>query len=838
MKRFLIISFLAIAMLYIVFAYFKPTKAGYALDVIASNSQDMPPLAMEALQNAVAEYTGQPPKNHVFQLTALMWHDSWGIAKLSMEPIHEVHDLSAIRSVLLVEINGKWEASFDDQPYTQQLLVHIPDEELSAQEKVNLFPKSTVLLTTQQHFNYKFPWHSGEIWTMTGSRGGVWWHGDKYSPAPIPLNHALDFDIVGSVNTDVLASASGVAVIDCIDNAQALIVVTTDGTNNEKTGYLHLDVNTIGSPNSYPRYVSQGDVLGQMKEVNDGAEFESPCGVIYGTHLHFYAPTKPFVMDGETFDNGNLPAGKRLFSSQEVSENPNHSDYPFPPEGHFPDVPSSNIFFSYIETLYHIGAIRGYSDGNFYPNEDITRGAISKIIILAMGEEYREDEPLPSPFSDVPSSHVFYPYIMRMKDLGITSGYSDGTFRPEEPLTRSALAKFLTIAHDGEEPFYNDCVQPFPDVSCDNVFYPYIRRLKEIFDEEGVSLGYSDNTFRPDENITRSGASKLSVVALGWVPLFPDVPYYHTFFKYIQGIGQREITSGYSDGTFRPEETTSRGAVAKFIVRGLGFEPTANDYPIPTFPDVPSTHVFYADIEFLAEYGVINGYSDGTFRPDEALTRGAIAKMIVRALDNVWNIRCSYNQDPSFTDVSVNHIFYQDIQCLKELEITDGFSDGTFRPDSEITRGATAKFIYIGFVQLAPYIPQELMDGVNNLRETAPSYKPWDRFILPATDEDWIRYDISSSALAQDVVTGYLISVRNTGANILPEICIYDSVGNQHSCHIGRGDTQIFWSPQTSGTYYFRLTNSNVSAVDGVHMFLVVEEVTFTDTIYLPLIQR
>jgi hypothetical protein len=800
---------------------------GYSIEIPLHHTLSMP--AQEALQKTVSSWQGNAPYENTFYVTSVMWHETWAIVYVSLQSTH-FHDMEDLVGVLLVQTDNGWQGEFLENALT--LSHHIPSHELSDSNKQILFSPA-VPNAAQQYFAYKFPWHSGQAWKLTRSAPG--WHGD-FPPSPIPVDHALDFDIVGENNADIISAAPGLAEITCNDSSQVMIVVTTQGTSNEKLGYLHLDPNSF-DVNDYPKEVEQGEYLGRMKEVE--GEFVSPCGTIQGTHLHFFLPTKPFVMDGETFDSVSVPAGKELYSSQDVSDPSSGSDYPFPPNGHFPDVGANHAFFNYIETLYYIGAVNGYSDGTFRPDENITRGAVSKMIILAMGEEYREDEELPEPFSDVPPSHTFYPHIMRMKDLGITSGFSDGTFRPDIPLTRGALAKFIVIAHDGEEPSYNDCVQIFPDVACDYTFYSHIRRLKEIFDNANESLGYSDGTFRPDDNISRGGASKLIVVGLDWKPMFSDVQYFHGFFPYIQGIGKRGIASGFSDNTFRPETELTRGALAKFIVRGLGHTPQASDYPIPTFSDVTASHAFYAEIEFLARANVIHGFSDGTFRPDIAVTRGATAKMVVNALANIWDIQCQYTQPPQFSDVPTTYIFYREIQCLKELEITSGFSDGTFRPDNNITRGEAAKFIYIGFVQLAPNVPQEALNTANNQQTTAPFYTNGERFVLSKGDTDWVKFD-ATARRGGSSLTGYWITSVNPGINLNIELCLFD--GNTmitcQSTNPITGKTNLLWIPTASGTYHVRMVNTNSNTSEGIFTNLVIKEVALTNNAYLPVLRR
>src|SRR5206468_82411 len=112
-----------------------------------------------------------------------------------------------------------------------------------------------------------------------------------------------------------------------------------------------------------------------------------------------------------------------------------------PPQPTFADVPTSNAFYSYIETAYSHNIISGYACGNpgepcpglyFRPGALVTRAQLCKIIVLAEGWTIYTP-PTPT-FQDVAMSDPFYRYIETAYQHGIISGYSCGTncleFRP------------------------------------------------------------------------------------------------------------------------------------------------------------------------------------------------------------------------------------------------------------------------------------------------------------------------------------------------------------------------------------------------------------------------
>lgn len=87
------------------------------------------------------------------------------------------------------------------------------------------------------------------------------------------------------------------------------------------------------------------------------------------------------------------------------------------------------------------------------------------------------------------------------------------------------------------------------------------------------------------------------------------------------------IIKGYPDGTFKPDQKVTRGHMATFIARA---------YPLPagnqTFKDVPKGHTAYEAVKQLAKAGITTGYTDGTFKPQTNLSKAHLATFMARAI--------------------------------------------------------------------------------------------------------------------------------------------------------------------------------------------------------------
>jgi hypothetical protein len=168
-------------------------------------------------------------------------------------------------------------------------------------------------------------------------------------------------------------------------------------------------------------------------------------------------------------------------------------------------------------------------------------------------------------FRDVNSSDYFYEHVYDLRDAQALGGYADGTFRPYNQATRAQLVKIVVLAF--HIPLYSGSAQQFSDVPRDHPFYQHIMTAWE----RNIITGYADGTFRPYNNVTRGQISKISVesaridMITPSTPSFSDVPTDHTFYRHIETAYAHGILSGYADGTFKPEADATRGQIAKIV---------------------------------------------------------------------------------------------------------------------------------------------------------------------------------------------------------------------------------------------------------------------------------
>jgi hypothetical protein len=152
-----------------------------------------------------------------------------------------------------------------------------------------------------------------------------------------------------------------------------------------------------------------------------------------------------------------------------------------------------------------------------------------------------------------------------------------------------------------------------------------------------------------------------------------------------------------------PADTNTRGQMAKFMV--IALVGTSFTYsPTPYFTDVPNTYPFFSYIQKLYELGITNGCATSPslmFCPDGSVTRGQTAAFIIRS--RFASIPFNVPSTPYFTDVPPSYPFFNYIQMMAELGITNGCTPTAYCPDETLLRDQMSVFIVRGLLnQLLP----------------------------------------------------------------------------------------------------------------------------------------
>ncbi len=205
------------------------------------------------------------------------------------------------------------------------------------------------------------------------------------------------------------------------------------------------------------------------------------------------------------------------------------------------------------------------------PNLAVTAGVTTTVNVALQPE-----------FTDLPTTNWAAQSVGACVDAGIVNGYSDGTYKPTDPVTRDQMAVYISRALAG-----GDAQVP-------------------------------------------SGPATAT---------FSDVPTDYWAFKYVEYAVSKAVVKGYSDGTYKPADQVTRDQMAVFIARAIATPTDGADLvnytppATPTFPDVATTFWAYKYVEYIAQptIGVTQGYPDGDYHPEYICTRDQMAVYVARA---------------------------------------------------------------------------------------------------------------------------------------------------------------------------------------------------------------
>ena len=171
---------------------------------------------------------------------------------------------------------------------------------------------------------------------------------------------------------------------------------------------------------------------------------------------------------------------------------------------------------------------------------------------------------------------------------------------------------------------------------------------------------------------------------------FSDVTAGAWYYENVMGAAENGYVSGYPDGTFKPMQSVTRAEFASMIAKAMGYDsdPDAGS----AYPDVADDHWAKAAINFCAQNDIINGYDDGTFQPNKAITRQEAAAILNKAFELSVKYGVSTDLFPDNSSIAAwasDHVY-----AAKASGLMKGYEeDGTFRPNNQITRAEAASIL-------------------------------------------------------------------------------------------------------------------------------------------------
>ncbi|MBJ8126524.1 S-layer homology domain-containing protein [Bacillus cereus] len=167
---------------------------------------------------------------------------------------------------------------------------------------------------------------------------------------------------------------------------------------------------------------------------------------------------------------------------------------------------------------------------------------------------------------------------------------------------------------------------------------------------------------------------------------FNDVPANHWSTKAIYDLTNRKVVQGYGNNIFGFGDNVTRGQVARMIYMYVKPADADASFKNP-FTDIKG-HLFEKEIRALAKAGLVNGFGDGKYGPDDILTREQMAQV----LKNAFKFKAT--KTTKFADVDKNSWSYDAISALEENGVTIGTGGNMYSPKMFVTREAYSQFLF------------------------------------------------------------------------------------------------------------------------------------------------
>ena len=276
------------------------------------------------------------------------------------------------------------------------------------------------------------------------------------------------------------------------------------GTGGTPTPTAAVPTVTLISPNTGP---AAGGTVVTIIGTNLIAPLQVNFGSIPGTAV--VVQTASQIQVTSPPGSGTVPVTVTDAAGTSASNSAAQFSYQSPAPPHapvaFPDVPASFWAYPYIELLAAKGIVSGFPDGTFQPNAPVTRAQFVKMLVLTLGLKPGNGA---TAFTDVTPTDWFAPYVSAAVSAGIVSGLTPTTFGPNQPLTREQMAVLLARA------LKLSTVAPlhFTD---DAQIAPWAVTAVGQAVAAGYISGFPNGTFQPLGTTTRAQAAKVLAIAAG-----------------------------------------------------------------------------------------------------------------------------------------------------------------------------------------------------------------------------------------------------------------------------------------------------------------------------------
>ena len=209
---------------------------------------------------------------------------------------------------------------------------------------------------------------------------------------------------------------------------------------------------------------------------------------------------------------------------------------------------------------------------------------------------------------------------------------------------------------------------------------------------DGTTSGGGPSIIAPGH----TGAVTTPNTNTNYKPDFQDLDSVEWARTAINGLAMRGMISGRDQYTFDPNANITRAEYCQILMGAIN---ALNAKGESTFSDVPSTAWYYNAVSVASQLGIVSGYGDGNFGPNDLITRQDMALMTYKTAKIMNKSLEPVNAEITFEDShEISDYAFEAVMTLQKAGIINGMTDTTFEPHSNATRAQSAKVIFDTFV--------------------------------------------------------------------------------------------------------------------------------------------
>ncbi len=361
----------------------------------------------------------------------------------------------------------------------------------------------------------------------------------------------------------------------------------------------------------------------------------------------------------------------------------------------------------FVEALVRRGVISGFPDGTFAPDAPITRAQYAAIIAKTF------QLPKINPgrkFTDVNPNFWAASAILQTAEMGFIGGFPDGTFRPGQNLTKvQAIVSLVNgLKLTGGNPqvlnVYRDRAQ-IPTYATNAVAvatqkllvvnYPQTEQLEPLRDITRAEVAAFIYQALVANSQEKAIASPYIVTPEVDLPGFTDISG-HWAEPFIRGLASMNLTHGFADGSYQPDQPMTRAQYAALVA--VAFNPTPKR-PAPDFVDVSPDFWAYQALQIAASSGFVSGFGDRTFRPNQNVQRLQVIVSLVNGLTLPTadnNALLTYTDSHTIPDYARQAV----LTATQQKIVVNYPNPKQLVPTREATRAEVAAMVYQALVAI------------------------------------------------------------------------------------------------------------------------------------------